>query len=72
MENSEKKVNQILTRNQILSSIIWAITILGCSYYLESSDKKISYILIAGFFVEFLRISSANKALKRTNKQKEV
>ena len=67
----EKKVNQILTRNQIISSIIWAIVILACSYSLGSSNKGIIYILIAGFFVEFLRITSSNKALKKANKQEE-
>jgi hypothetical protein len=65
----EKKVNQILSRNQIISSIIWAIVILACSYSLESSNKGIIYILIAGFFVEFLRITSSNKALKKANRQ---
>ena len=71
METQKKKVNQILTRNQIISSIIWAIVILACSYSLESSNKEIIYILIAGFFVEFLRITSSNKALKKANKQEE-
>lgn len=71
MENKKKKVNQILTRNQIISSIVWAIVILACSYSLESANKAISYILIAGFFIEFLRITSSNKALKKANKQVE-
>ena len=69
MENQKKQVNQILTRNQIISSIIWAIVILACSYSLRSSNKEISYILIAGFFIEFLRITSSNKALKKAIKQ---
>ncbi len=71
MENKTKKVSQILTRNQIISSIIWAIVILACSFSLESSNKEIIYILIAGFFVEFLRITSSNKALKQAYKQEE-
>ena len=65
------EINQILTRNQILSSIIWAIVILACSYVLESSNKGVIYILIAGFFIEFLRITSSNKALKKANKQEK-
>ena len=64
MENQKKKVNQILTRNLILSSIIWAIVILACSY---SSNKEISYILIAGALVEFLRMITANKEIKKVN-----
>lgn len=69
MGNQKKKVNQILTRNHIISSIVWAIVILACSYSLESSKKEIIYILIAGFFVEFLRITSSNKALKKASNQ---
>lgn len=69
MENPKKMINKMLTRNQIISSIIWAIVILACSYSLESSNKEINYILIAGFFVEFLRISSTNKSLKKAYKQ---
>ena len=71
MENKTKKVSQILTRNQIISSVIWAIVIVACSFSLESSNKEIIYILIAGFFVEFLRITSSNKALKKAYKQEE-
>ena len=67
--DKKMEINQILTRNQILSSIIWAIVILACSYVLESSNKGVIYILIAGFFIEFLRITSSNKALKKANKQ---
>ena len=72
MENQKKKVNQILTRNQIISSIIWAIVILLSSYTLESSNQGITNILIAGFFVEFLRISSTNKTIKKAFKQHET
>ena len=72
MENQKKKVNQILTRNQIISSIIWAIVILLSSYTLESSNQGITNILIAGFFVEFLRISSTNKTIKKAFKQHKI
>lgn len=69
MENSKKKVNQMLTRNQVISAIVWAIVIIACSY---SSNKEITNILIAGFFVEFLRISSTNKSLKKVNNQEGI
>jgi len=71
MENQKKKINQILTRNQIISSMVWAIVILASSYSLGSSKKEIIYILIAGFFIEFLRITSSNKAIKKVSKQDE-
>lgn len=64
MENT-KKINQILTRNLIISSIVWASVILACSLKPESSSKEIIFILVSGSFVEFLRISSANKSLKK-------
>jgi len=71
MESKKKKINQILTRNQIISSMVWAIVILASSYSLGSSRKEIIYILIAGFFIEFLRITSSNKAMKKASKQDE-
>lgn len=72
MKNQKMKVNQILTRNQIISSIIWAIVIISCSYSMDGSNKEISYILIAGFFVEFLRINSTNKSLKQINEENKT
>ena len=59
------KLNRTLTRNLVISSIVWASGILACSFNLGSSNKEIIYILISGFFVEFLRISSLNKVLKK-------
>lgn len=71
MENQKMKVNQILTRNQVISSIVWAVVILACAYNLESSNKKMMYLLLAGFYVEFLRITSSNKAIKKEIAHKE-
>ena len=65
--NNIKKINQTLTRNLIISSIVWASVILGCSFNTGNSNKEILYILISGFFVEFLRITSSNKSLKKYN-----
>lgn len=70
--DAKNKVNQMLTRNQIISSIVWAAVILACSYQLDSSNKEITYILIAAAFIEFLRISSSNKSLKKADKQEEI
>ena len=69
MENTKKKVNQMLTRNVIISSIIWAAVILGCSFRAGEDNKEIIYILTSGFFIEFLRITSSNKILKKANEQ---
>ncbi len=67
--NTKKKMNQALTRNQIISSIVWASVILGCSLNPGSSNKEIMYILLSGFFIEFLRISSFNKSVKKDNNE---
>jgi len=69
---NKKKLNQMLTRNIIISSIVWASVILACSLNSEGSNKEITYILISGFFVEFLRITSSNKALKKANNQEGI
>jgi hypothetical protein len=70
MENTKKTI-QILTRIQIISSIVWAILLLICYQVLGESYKAISLILICGFFIEFLLISSSKNNLKKQNAQTE-
>jgi hypothetical protein len=67
MKNTKSKINSALTRNQIISSVVWALVILACSFSMGSSHKEILYILIAGSFIEFLRISSFNKTVRKDN-----
>ena len=67
-----KKTNRMLTRNQIISSVVWATVILACYFSSVNTSKEITYILISGFFIEFLRISSTNKSLKKDIKEKEI
>jgi len=69
MENT-KKLIQILTRIQIISSIVWAILLIICSIVLGESYKEISLILICGFFIEFLLISSSKNNLKKAESAK--
>lgn len=64
MENT-KKLIQILTRIQIISSIVWAILLIVCYQVLGKSNKEISLFLICGFFIEFLLISSSKNNLKK-------
>tara|TARA_B100000809_G_scaffold242759_1_gene267140 strand:- start:521 stop:739 length:219 start_codon:yes stop_codon:yes gene_type:complete len=67
-----KKINTMLIRNQIISSVVWATVILACSLSSVNTSKEITYILISGFFIEFLRISSTNKSLKKDIKEKGI
>ncbi len=69
MENT-KKLIQILTRIQIISSIVWAISLLVCYKILGESYKEISLTLICGFFIEFLLISSSKNNLKKQKAKK--
>jgi hypothetical protein len=64
MENT-KKLMKILTRIQIISSIVWAILLIICYQVLGESYKEISLILICGFFIEFLLINSSKNSLKK-------
>jgi hypothetical protein len=64
MEYTEKTL-QLLTRIQIISSLVWAILLVVCYQVLGESYKEISLILLCGFFFEFLLISSSKKKLKR-------
>lgn len=70
MENT-KKLIQILTQIQIISSIVWAILLLICYQVLGESYKEVSLILICGFFIEFLLISSSKNNLKKQDAQTE-
>jgi len=67
---TKKKLIRNTTRNQIISSVVWAIVIIACAYNSESGNKQITYILLSGFFIEFLRISSFNKSIKKNNENK--
>ncbi len=69
MENT-KKLIQVLTRIQIISSIVWAILLITCYQVLGESYKEISLILICGFFIEFLLISSSKNKLKKVKSEK--
>ena len=70
MEKTKKSI-QILTRIQIISSIVWAILLLVCYQVLGESYKEISLILICGFFIEFLLISSSKNNLIKQDVQTE-
>lgn len=69
MENT-KKLIQILSRIQIISSIVWAILLIVCYQVLGESYKEISLILICGFFIELLLISSSKNNLKKVKSKK--
>jgi chromate transport protein ChrA len=67
MENTKKTI-QILTRIQLISSIVWAVTMIVCALVLEGSYTEISLILICGYLVEFLLLSSSKNKLKKDEK----
>lgn len=58
----KKKVNQVFSRIKVLSSIVWAVVILACAY---QDFKDINIILISGFFIEFLALTSVSKDIQK-------
>jgi hypothetical protein len=71
MENI-KKATQFLSTTIIINSLVWA-TVMILSYFILGEDyKKISYILLSGFFIEFLRYNSAKNKLKKTVSKKDI
>jgi hypothetical protein len=64
MENS-KKIKQFLSNTIIINSIVWATVMIVSYFILGDAYKKISYILLSGFFIDFLRMNSAKKNWKR-------
>ncbi len=68
MQNT-KKIVQYLTRIQIISSIVWAIILIIYYEVLGESYKEIGLMLICGFFIEFLLISSSENNLKKAKRK---
>jgi len=70
MENT-KKVKQFLSNTIIINSIIWATVMIVSYFILGENYQKISYILLSGFFIEFLRINSVKNKLNKTTSKKD-
>jgi preprotein translocase subunit SecF len=70
MENS-KKIKQFLSNTIIINSIVWATVMIVSYFILGEAYKKINFILLIGFFIEFLRYNSAKKKLDKTTSKKD-
>lgn len=64
MENTKTAI-QLLTRIQLLSSIIWAASMLVCALVLGGAYREISLILIFGYLAEFLLLAASKNKLKK-------
>ena len=65
MENTTKAKRK-LSNTIIINSIVWATVMIACYFTLVENYKKINYILLSGFFIEFLRYTSAKNKLNKT------
>ena len=54
----------------MLSSIVWAAMMIVASVVLKESYKEVSLLLISGYLIEFLLISSSKNALKKVEQEK--
>jgi hypothetical protein len=70
MENT-KKTKQFLSNTIIINSIVWATVMIVSSLVLGDAYEKISFILLSGFFIEFLRYTSAKNKLDKTTSKKD-
>jgi hypothetical protein len=70
MENT-KKVKQFLSNTIIINSIVWATVMIVSYFILGDAYEKINYILLCGFFIEFLRMNSAKNKLNTTTSKKD-
>lgn len=66
-----KNLIRMLTRIQIISAIVWAILLVTCYQILGAAYNEISLLLLCGFFIEFLLISSSKNNLIKQNAPKE-
>lgn len=65
-----KKVKKFLSNTIIFSSIVWATVMIVSYFILGDTYEKINYILLSGFFIEFIRINSVKNTLdKKTSKK---
>ena len=70
MENT-KKLTQFLSNTIIINSIVWA-TVMIVSYFILGDDyQKINYILLSGFFIEFIRYNSVKNKLNKIASKKD-
>jgi len=70
MKNT-KKTKQFINNTIIINSIVWATVMLISYFILGEAYKKISYILLSGFFIEFLRYNSVKNKLNKTTSKKD-
>jgi preprotein translocase subunit SecF len=70
MENTTK-IKKFLSNTIIINSIVWATVMIVSYFILGEAYKKISFILLIGFFIEFLRYNSAKKKLDKTTSKKD-
>jgi len=70
MENT-KKTKQFLSNTIIINSIVWATVMIVSYLILGEAYKKISLILLSGFFIEFLRYNLAKNKLDKTTSKKD-
>jgi hypothetical protein len=68
MKNKTELI-QLLTRIQLISSIVWATIMIASALVLGGSYREISLILIGGYLVEFLLISSSKNKLKKAQQE---
>jgi len=70
MENT-KKTKQFLSNTIIINSIVWATVMIVSYFILGEAYKQISFILLSGFFIQFLRYNSAKNKLDKITSKKE-
>ena len=63
--NTSNKAFQILTNPQIISAIIWAITIIACSWVADKSNISTILITAAGFHVVLMSGLTKNLKIKQ-------
>ncbi|MGK0447364.1 MAG: preprotein translocase subunit SecF [Polaribacter sp.] len=68
---STKEMKQFLSNTIIINSIVWAAVMLVSYFILGEAYKKISFILLIGFFIEFLRYNSTKNKLDKTTSKKD-
>lgn len=69
---NDKEVKQFLNNTIIINSIVWATVMVVSYLVLGAAYEKINLILLSGFFIEFMRYTSARNKMNRSAKKNEI
>ena len=57
---------QFINQSLIFNSVVWALVLISSYFLVEEPNSTFNLVLLTGFFVDFLRLSSTKNKLNKT------